>query len=170
MLERQAPNDGVRAEGHRNPHSFKLTIKELIMVRKIRTHNEWFQAVKVKTLIGEVTRSPEMVEHILKHSPGMSREILEKPYQAIIGSESSRKSCPTCKAKLESSEFIWSWGEYHNARFRSITHFCKSCFSDNVLAPMAKHTDECGCVIAFRRRGSIPMPAWLFLPETCEKE
>lgn len=136
------------------------------MVQKVRTHNEWFQAVNVKTVIGEVTRSKELVEHILKHSPHMDREILEKPYKSIIGSTSSRKSCPACKAKLEPNEFIWSWGEYVNARFRSITHFCKSCFKVNVLDPMAKHTDECGCRIEFRRRGSIPMPAWLTLPET----
>ncbi len=136
------------------------------MVRKVRTHNEWFRAVNVKTMIGDVTRSPEMIENILKHSPHMDRAILEQPYKSIIGSTSSRKSCPTCKAKLEPNEFIWSWGEYHLARFRSITHFCKACFQENVLTPMAKHTTECGCLIEFRRRGSIPMPGWLSLPET----
>jgi hypothetical protein len=42
----------------------------------------------------------------------------------------NRKSCPTCKIKLEENESIYSSGEYIHAKWRNIEHFCKNCFND----------------------------------------
>lgn len=56
----------------------------------------------------------------------------------------NRKSCPTCKQKLE-GDSIWSWGEYSNARWYTVKHFCKKCYNQEVKPLLIQHEKECGC-------------------------
>ena len=74
-----------------------------------------------------------------------------------------RKSCPTCHEKLNGRE-IWSWGEYHNAKWRTVKHFCAGCFATEVKGLLLQHAGSCGCAIELCGRG-IGLPAWLTLHE-----
>lgn len=42
----------------------------------------------------------------------------------------NRKTCPTCKIKLEKDESIYSSGEYIRAKWRNIEFFCFNCFKE----------------------------------------
>ena len=79
-----------------------------------------------------------------------------------------RKSCPECHAKLLPGEWIWTWGEYRNAKFRAIQHFCKSCWP-TIRLLLVEHADECGCNFEFCIKGGSIQPDWLTLavPDTC---
>lgn len=76
-----------------------------------------------------------------------------------------RKSCPMCKQKLEEGEHIWSWGEYHIARWNTVRYLCKNCWSD-VAEHLSRHTDECGCSVVLVIH-SNQRPEWLRLEKTC---
>ncbi len=76
----------------------------------------------------------------------------------------NRKSCPTCKAKLEPDESIWSWGEYVAGKWHTVKHFCKNCFDVEVKQPLYEHSSDCGCTIEPQRRGES-FPSWLTLSE-----
>lgn len=131
---------------------------------KIRQHNEYFRPVNVRYINGQRYRDPKLIEEILKR-PGniYSREDLEQPYNCIVGIESSRKSCPTCKAKLEPNEFVWSWGEYVVGKWRTVKHFCKTCFPSEVQESLSSHTDDCGCQINLVGYSGTELPKWLTL-------
>lgn len=135
---------------------------------RVRQHNEWFRKVNVRYINGLRHRDPALIEEILAR-PGntMTREQLEEPYNSIVGVESSRKSCPTCGEKLEKDEFIWSWGEYINAKWRTVKHFCKACFPREVQEPLSSHTDDCGCIVNLVSRGE-ELPDWLTLQTPCK--
>lgn len=90
-----------------------------------------------------------------------------KEYDAHAGYVSSRKSCPTCKAKLALDEFVWSWGEYRNVRWHTVTHFCKNCFEQNVRIPLTSHSHTCGCSINLVSKGCT-LPKWLTLTQECK--
>ena len=76
-----------------------------------------------------------------------------------IVSLGNRKSCPTCKTKL-GDEAIWSWGEYVNAKWRTVAYFCRQCFADQVKGKLNNHTGDCGCKVTLRSyRGALP--EWL---------
>lgn len=77
-----------------------------------------------------------------------------------------RKSCPCCRTKLESGEEIWSWGEYIIGKWRTVKHFCKSCFQQEVAEPLIRHKDDCGCRIELVVRGI--KPEWMSLTNKCE--
>lgn len=80
----------------------------------------------------------------------------------------NRKSCPTCKKKLEAGESIWSWGEYLNAKWRTILHFCKNCYEEEVKQKLQSHAAECGCNITLVYKD--PAPDWLKLDQDlCQK-
>jgi len=72
-----------------------------------------------------------------------------------------RKSCPHCKAKLGRGESVWSWGEYHNAKWRTVRHFCKECWGD-IASRLNAHTGDCGCSVTLVVKDSI-RPNWLTL-------
>lgn len=94
-----------------------------------------------------------------------------------------RKSCPTCGAKLQVNaathvnaaglrESIWSWGEYHNAKWHTVKHFCKECFDKEVRQPLLKHQQQCdggssgrftGCFINLVNHDWVKFPDWLKL-------
>lgn len=73
-----------------------------------------------------------------------------------------RKSCPGCGEKLESGESIWSWGEYLRAKWRTVKHFCKKCYPEQVQKPLLSHTGGCGCTVNLCGRGER-LPTWLTL-------
>lgn len=137
----------------------------------MRTHNEYFRKVFVQTIYGMRTRPAELVDSILMRSMGgVTREELEKPYRTAVGYGSRRKSCPTCKAKLEEGEWVWSWGEYVNAKWHTVTHFCKSCYRGNVQQRLIVHRNECGCDFNLVGYQGEELPEWLTLPrkERCD--
>lgn len=70
-----------------------------------------------------------------------------------------RKSCPSCRAKLEPGEWIWSWGEYVRAKFRCIRDVCKNCWPE-VQKRLKDHAGDCGCVFELEARGAS-RPAWM---------
>ena len=72
----------------------------------------------------------------------------------------NRKSCPRCHAKLLPDECIWSWGEYTNAKWRTVKHFCKNCFATEVADPLLAHGGPCGCEINLVGYHS-KLPEWL---------
>lgn len=73
-----------------------------------------------------------------------------------------RKTCPHCKNRLPPGESIWSWGEYVNAKWRTVTHFCRNCYQLQVLQPLLSHTGSCGCTVNLCSRGE-ELPEWLTL-------
>lgn len=80
----------------------------------------------------------------------------------------NRKSCPSCKKKLEANEKIWSWGEYRFAKWNTVKHFCKACFAKEVREPLVGHTDDCGCKVELNIQGNKPY--WLNLDAVCPLE
>lgn len=42
----------------------------------------------------------------------------------------NRKTCPTCRNKLEKFELIYSSGEYINCKWNNIGYFCIKCFNE----------------------------------------
>lgn len=58
----------------------------------------------------------------------------------------SRKTCPTCKAKLGVSR-IWSWGNYLYGKWRTVDYCCEHCFSETVASRLTDHAADCGCSI-----------------------
>lgn len=78
----------------------------------------------------------------------------------------NRKSCPTCRAKIEQGESIWSWGEYIRAKWCTVKHFCKKCYDAEVRQPLLAHSGPCGCTITLQIR-EHEKPEWLTLEETC---
>lgn len=94
-------------------------------------------------------------------------KVAKKPKQRVhrewlrVVSRGNRKSCPTCKAKLEPGEWIWSWGEYRYGKFRAIRDVCKTCWP-NLAADLTDHTAECGCAVELVARGASK-PAWMNL-------
>lgn len=73
-----------------------------------------------------------------------------------------RKSCPKCQAKLGKNESIWSWGNYINAKWHTITYFCKECFQTRVADHLLEHAGECGCSITLVMYHA-DQPRWLRL-------
>jgi len=143
---------------------------------KKRTHNEYFRRVFVKTVHGYKTREQELVDEILARDPvstnhrtgqPWTREELEAPYSTIVGYESRRKSCPNCGDKLEESEWVYSWGEYINVKWNTVTHFCKHCFQKDVQQRLIAHRDGCGCDFDLIGKDG-ELPDWLTLPTSCQ--
>ena len=122
------------------------------MARRLRSHNEYFRPFNVRTLY--------------RNNIGSNA-----PYKLFKGVESSRKTCPTCKTKLEPNEFCWTWGEYHHGKFSVVHRFCKACFQTEIVTPLLNHIQSCGCGVnlVIQNKYGVPEPKWLILPETkCE--
>ena len=79
----------------------------------------------------------------------------------------SKTVCTNCKmsSNPKSKNFradlqILSWGEYHNAKWNTLTHFCNYCVNEAVIEPLRRHADPCGCAFEYVGRG-ISLPVWL---------
>lgn len=80
--------------------------------------------------------------------------------------------CPSCSKPVPQTETLWSWGEYVYGKWRTVKHFCRECYVEEVQTPLMSHADDCGCKIVLNIRGVTPetCPDWLILPkrEVCE--
>jgi hypothetical protein len=137
---------------------------------KVRMHNEYFRRVFTTSKDILRYRDEELIQEILARPHNtLTEELLRQPYKSCGPLESSRKSCPTCKAKLLPNEFVWSWGEYRYGKWRTVTHFCSSCFIKEVRNPLLNHGNDCGCSIELVSYGGSSLPDWLTLEVTCSK-
>lgn len=73
-----------------------------------------------------------------------------------------RVTCPACKVRLSPGESLWSWGEYVNAKWRTVMHFCPKCFPTQVLGPLTDHVKGCGCKVELVVHHHVT-PDWLTL-------
>ena len=72
----------------------------------------------------------------------------------------------TCPCGVKKTE-VFSWGEYANGRWRTISYCCEACFTVRVVGLIEAHAGDCGCVFELRpRSGTGPLPGWIKLPET----
>lgn len=78
---------------------------------------------------------------------------------------SGRKSCPSCGSKLAVPQW-WSWGEYHNAKWRTVQHFCQLCYATDVERKLVTHALQCGCTFELVGHGlpNNELPGWIQLP------
>ena len=72
----------------------------------------------------------------------------------------NRKSCPTCLRKLN-GQLIYSAGEYINAKWNNIQHFCSLCFQDNLKHYCEVYKTKTGKEINFVSYQSTKIPDWL---------
>mgnify|MGYP006321306985 FL=1 len=73
-----------------------------------------------------------------------------------------RKSCPTCLQKLD-GRLIFSAGEYVNAKWNTVQHFCKLCFSTNLKKDCEIYETKTGKEINFVSYQGTKIPEWLKL-------
>jgi hypothetical protein len=72
-----------------------------------------------------------------------------------------KTTCP-CGAKKTS---VFAWGNYVNAKWRTVDHFCKACFGQRVVIRLLAHADPCGCMFNMNARsGYGPLPTWISFP------
>lgn len=69
-----------------------------------------------------------------------------------------RKSCPTCKAKLD-GESIWTLGEYIRVRWHTVEYFCRQCFP-NVRVGIESAERRNGCTYEYVGQ-HCTLPDWL---------
>ncbi len=74
-----------------------------------------------------------------------------------------RKSCSNCKRKLPPGQYIYAWGEYVRATWRTVQDFCRECWPE-IKARLQEHRGECGCTFELvgYHQG---LPSWLKLDE-----
>jgi hypothetical protein len=77
-----------------------------------------------------------------------------------------RKACPGgCNKKRGGvKNTVYAWGEYRNAKWRTVDYFCEKCFTSRVLTSLLPHAAECGCTFEPRPRSGYSLPEWLKLP------
>jgi hypothetical protein len=73
----------------------------------------------------------------------------------------NRKTCPCCKQRLNGKP-IWSWGNYINAKWHTVQHFCERCYPE-VRERLQLHQAECGCDFQFIGYQGVKLPSWLTL-------
>ena len=69
-------------------------------------------------------------------------------------------SCPCGCKKTE----VFAWGEYVNGRWCTVGHFCKMCFSKEVVPRLIAHAGDCGCTFELRPRCGYSIPKWIKMP------
>jgi hypothetical protein len=91
----------------------------------------------------------------------MAKQRVHNEYFRTV-SLGGRKSCPECKEKLPRGEYIWSWGEYVNAKWRTVRRFCVQCWPD-IQRDLEVHKSECGCDFQLVGYQGTTLPPWLTL-------
>jgi hypothetical protein len=69
----------------------------------------------------------------------------------------AKTSCPCGERKVQ----CYSWGEYANGKWRTVQHFCQSCFATSVLPRLIAHAGPCGCSFAFNARTGHTLPTFI---------
>lgn len=72
----------------------------------------------------------------------------------------AKRSCPCGQKKTE----VFAWGEYHCAKWRTVDHFCRTCFEHRVLNRLIAHAGPCGCVFELKARTGYSIPDWIKMP------
>lgn len=77
-----------------------------------------------------------------------------------------KRSCPCGEKKVE----VFALGEYRAARWRTVEHFCRSCFPA-LASRLSNHLRQCGCSFEFvMRSGYKRMPDFIMIPiEMCQQ-
>lgn len=73
---------------------------------------------------------------------------------------------PLVKTKCECGNYrtsVFAWGEYSNAKWRTIKHFCQNCFVERVQKPLREHVGPCGCTVTLVARSGYRIPEWISL-------
>ena len=73
-----------------------------------------------------------------------------------------KRSCPCGKKKVA----CFGWGEYRNARWRTIEHFCQHCFPA-IVQKLIRHAASCGCSFELVARSGHMLPDWIRMPDNC---
>lgn len=71
-----------------------------------------------------------------------------------------RKSCPGCSAKLPPGERVWSWGQYVAGKWRTVRHFCVTCYP-TIQKLLVEHAAGCGCEFELVSYQGATLPTWL---------
>ena len=58
---------------------------------------------------------------------------------------------------------VYSWGEYHNGKWRTVKHFCQSCYSEVVRNKLHTYMNLHECEIELRARSGHRIPEWITL-------
>ncbi len=59
----------------------------------------------------------------------------------------SLKHCPICNAR---NVQVWSWGEYVNGKWRTVSHFCNECIQQVIEPRLLAHAKQCGCTFELK--------------------
>ena len=73
---------------------------------------------------------------------------------------------PVVKTKCECGNYrtsVFAWGEYSNAKWHTIKHFCQNCFVERVQKPLREHVGPCGCTVTLVARSGYRIPEWISL-------
>jgi hypothetical protein len=89
----------------------------------------------------------------------MKTRIHNEWFQPIV-----KTSCP-CGCKKTT---VVAWGEYVNGKWRTVDHFCPSCFQERVITRLIAHADPCGCTFQLCARSGYRLPDWIKLPSACQ--
>jgi hypothetical protein len=74
-----------------------------------------------------------------------------------------KKTCPCGQRHTQ----VYSWGEYAAGKWRTVQHFCQTCFKTEILSRLVDHASPCGCAFQFNARmGHEPLPAFIKEAET----
>jgi hypothetical protein len=76
-----------------------------------------------------------------------------------------KTSCPCGCKKVQ----VFSWGEYHCAKWRTVDYFCQSCFASRILSRFIQHAGPCGCSFNLVARSGHSIPDWIKMPEACAR-
>jgi len=78
-----------------------------------------------------------------------------------------RKSCPNCNHKLPDRERVWSWGQYNRSTWKTIMHFCKHCFIQDIKPNLERHVVSCDCSVELVAYSNNLLPEWLNIDDNC---
>jgi hypothetical protein len=68
---------------------------------------------------------------------------------------------PTCLCGQKKTQ-VFAWGEYVAGKWRTVDHFCQTCFVERVLSRLIDHAAPCGCAFQFNARtGHGPLPDFI---------
>jgi hypothetical protein len=100
-----------------------------------------------------------------EYTPKVKRKRVHNEYFRPLSV--TRKTCPTCEARLDEGEHVWSWGEYVKVQWRTVLHFCRKCFPAEVLPRLITHERQCGCEFCLNVTPVLgeEAPEWLAMPE-----
>lgn len=81
-------------------------------------------------------------------------------YIRII-SLNNRKSCSACKNKLNGQN-IFSAGEYQNAKWKTVEHFCRNCFPQ-FSSKIKTFTEKTEREVILKGYQSFSIPDWMVI-------